>query len=1006
MNNLLERFILPQALSEWLIWWATLASMLFFFINRIKANWRIEKNTNWGLLVVVGIGIFLLGLATGFLLTRSLFTPLEFLGFYLLILSILQARKRDTRTGRYNYLWLFGASSHILSFVISFLMAESPIAVRVDYALTRGYIRWLVLFAISLVVLAVISVAKRERRFLFNKASTDKRFGNQVSSQHGYRVILFTFAIFLLVSSLVWGIVKPTMMRSIDQELITQTEELVNNSFAYYEMGQALIQLTGNALQEPAESRLSEQDLSQIINRFPLFSQLLLVNGGEISARYPQDGYRLDSNWLEESCEKAAKAGTISSVIKPGDTLPINAFIASTGAGQCVVGLSSYEDTLFFSGLIKKINELSADWAYLDQYGAGIVYGEPGNIHFAQNSLDLSVSPRFSIGQVGNTIVPWVQWQHNVAKGQWQHSIIIVISPALLMNRLSPALFISLVISGIFTFSLMGVVLSQQKEYSGEIASIYAQIKSLADGKGETSPAVGKDVTRDSSFGGLNTAIEEFRHQAAINKHLLLQMEQIHEAESIQTLVNLLKNDSILRTTGEIQLAIYPQLGNQTVFYITAGAMAVPPVSISSGELNHDHHPYTYFIDHEVSGKAIHRYVFHNNGEKLGSFSCMHEEESLSHGNQVYLDTIARQISRFLVQQELSARFKNKDEQWQKVFDKFPFPAMILNSQAELLHINHLAQNMDLINEDLVSNNNVRLQAFLNNQDMVRQIQQAMNPPSVTTSVNVIEHGKYIIHVSKIEQQEHESNQKNIVWFQDISEETEKFSFQANILTTTLHRLRKEFDTLRGRLQLFAASGSLNQSQALHYKEISRSLDEINAFMQATSLEERFSTEANLVLRPINMIDVIIQAIRNLKPFADQNKVAVSFSNKIERADILVLADQMMIMEACKHLLDNAIRYNTIGGHVSIVVTEDESDVAVTIQDTGAGLSALDMARINSDQPLSITPEGTIKFGSGLRLAKSIINKHGGKLSVDSVLGEGTTSRITIPKLSRNENFL
>jgi two-component system, OmpR family, phosphate regulon sensor histidine kinase PhoR len=294
----------------------------------------------------------------------------------------------------------------------------------------------------------------------------------------------------------------------------------------------------------------------------------------------------------------------------------------------------------------------------------------------------------------------------------------------------------------------------------------------------------------------------------------------------------------------------------------------------------------------------------------------------------------------------------------------------------------------------------VHLQVLLNDDDMVRQIQQAVNSPSITPSVNVIEYGSYVIHLSKIDKQENDTDAKTIIFFQDISDETEKFSFQANILTTTLHRLRKEFETLRGRLQLFSASGSLNQSQALHYKEISRSLDEINAFIQSTSLEERFSTEANLVLRPINIIDVLIQAIRSLKPFADQNKVAVSFSNRIERTDLLVLADQMVIMEAFKHILDNAIRYNTIGGQVSILVTEDESNVAVTIKDTGAGLSALDMARINSDLPLSVTAEGTIKFGTGLRLAKSIFTKHGGKLSVSSLLGEGSTTRITLPKQS------
>jgi signal transduction histidine kinase len=1004
MSDLFANFVNPQTLPGWITWGAALIGVLLFALSLMKANKAIERNTKKGLVIGVGVGILVLGIAVGFLFTRSLFTSIELLGYYLVILSIFQLRNRDAQRSLRDYLWLSGASSHIISFAISFFMAESSFAVRMDYALTHGFVRWLVLFAISLAVLFVSSAVRKGKISFLSTASAKRHFGEQVSSPHGHRVIIFTVAMFLLISALVWGLVKPVMMRSIDQELIAHTEDLTSNSYAYYEMGQALIQLTGNALCETAQSQLSEEDLIQLINRFPLYSQLLLVDGGQISTSYPEDEYRFDSQWLEDSCEKAGKAGAISSVINPlqaitDNSQPMNAFIAPARRGQCVFGLSFYEDTLLFSDSINKINELSADWSFVDQYGAGILYGEPATIIPPQETSGLPVSPRFSKGQVGTSIVPWIQWRHTIDIGQWQHSLTIRISPELLMHRLSSALLVSLMISGIFTFGLTGNVLSRQKVYSSEIASIYDQVKGLTEGDVKTQSDSVEDQTNGGIFGGVNKAIEKFRHQLAIKRQLLWLKEQICEAETIETLVDILRNDSNLRRMGELQLTLHPQLGNQTVVYITPGAIAVPPVSTSSGVRDHEHNPYTSFVDSQVNGKLIHRYVFHNNQEVLGTFSCMHAEAGLSVSNQEYLDSIARQISLFLHQQELSRRYKKRDEQWQMVFESFPFPAMILNSQAELLHINQLARNLDFINENLVSNM-VHLQVFLNDQDMVRQIQQAVKSPSIASSVNAIEHGTHVIHVSKIDKQEQDTNPITIVWFQDISDETEKFSFQANILTTTLHRLRKEFETLRGRLQLFSASGSLNQSQALHYKEISRSLDEIKAFMQATSLEERFSAEANLVLRPINIIDVLIQAIRSLKPFADQNKVAVSFSNKIERNDVLVMADQMVIMEAFKHLLDNAIRYNTIGGQVSILVTEDASNVDVTIKDTGAGLSALDMARINSDQPLSVTAEGKIKFGTGLRLAKSIFNKHGGKLSVSSVLGEGSTTRITLPKQS------
>jgi signal transduction histidine kinase len=1009
MNNFLANIVHPQSLMDWLLWWAALAGMLIFFSNRIKANRRIEKNANWGLLVAAGVGIILLGFVSGFVLTHSLFTPIELLGFYLLNLSILHTRKSDNRTGLHHNLWLFSASSYILSFMISFLMAESPTMVRLDYALMHGFIRWLVLFTISLVVLIVISTLRKEKINFRNTLFLRNRIGDDASSTHWYRVTIYAVGIFLLVSSLVWGLTKHALLRSIDQEFIDHTKELAGNSYAYYEMGQALIQLTRTSLPHTSESQVSEPELIQIINRFPMFSQLLVVNGGQITASYPSEGFSLNDDWLQDSCDNAARAGTLVSVLTPNqagdDMMPVNAFIASAKDGICVVGLAAYEDTLLFSGSIQKINTLSNDWAYVDQYGAGIVYGDHEEFSSIKNYIGSPFLSRFSNVYDSNSIVPRVQWRHNIAMGQWQHYLLVVISPALLMHKLSPAFFVSLLISGFFTVSFMLIAGGRQNAYSRDITSLYEQIESLADGDAQAQPGIGKDTTRGSSYGGVNTALAKFRHQLLVNKQLLSQIEQISKAESIEIIVDHLKNDSILRTIGEIKLTIHTQLSNQTEIYITPGAMAVPSITTSSAEPDSDHFPFKYFLDNEVSGKIIHRYVIRNNHEILGTLSSMHEEETLSPLSQEYLDTIARHISYFLHQQAVSARYQKKDEDWQEVFEKFPFPAIILNSHNELLNINYLAKNIDFIKESLVSKKD-QIKVFHKNPEMVHLIQQAINSTSTTTSVNFIENGNYVIHISKIASQDQDEDLKIIIWLQDISEETERFSFQANMFLSTTQRLRKELDGVRGRLQLFAASGSFNQSQTVLFREVSRLLEDVFNSLQAQSFEERFSAKRKIVLQPVSLIDVVIQAIRSLKPLADQNKVAVTFSNKIAQSDVFVKVDRMVTVEAFKYLIDNAIRYNDLGGHVTVVVTEGDGVVTVSIQDTGAGISAVDIARINSDQPLKASEEGTIQFGSGLRLAKAIVIKQGGTMSVRSILGEGSTFFITLPKQSQNENFL
>lgn len=117
--------------------------------------------------------------------------------------------------------------------------------------------------------------------------------------------------------------------------------------------------------------------------------------------------------------------------------------------------------------------------------------------------------------------------------------------------------------------------------------------------------------------------------------------------------------------------------------------------------------------------------------------------------------------------------------------------------------------------------------------------------------------------------------------------------------------------------------------------------------------------------------------------------------------DLSMMGDQRLLRQAVFNILSNAIRYSPRGGTVAVTVrTSAEAGAEITIQDEGPGIPDADLERVL--QPFSqsnIDPDlahsGT---GLGLSLSARIMELHGGSLALESVVAEGTTVTLHLPR--------
>jgi signal transduction histidine kinase/ActR/RegA family two-component response regulator len=112
----------------------------------------------------------------------------------------------------------------------------------------------------------------------------------------------------------------------------------------------------------------------------------------------------------------------------------------------------------------------------------------------------------------------------------------------------------------------------------------------------------------------------------------------------------------------------------------------------------------------------------------------------------------------------------------------------------------------------------------------------------------------------------------------------------------------------------------------------------------------------------------------------------------------LVRADELRIKQVIVNLLSNAVKFTPDGGRVEVRARTEGTEVLVTVADTGTGVAAEDRERIfesfQQGGRRASTAEGT---GLGLTLSKRIVELHGGRMWVDSQLGEGSTFGFAIP---------
>lgn len=215
-------------------------------------------------------------------------------------------------------------------------------------------------------------------------------------------------------------------------------------------------------------------------------------------------------------------------------------------------------------------------------------------------------------------------------------------------------------------------------------------------------------------------------------------------------------------------------------------------------------------------------------------------------------------------------------------------------------------------------------------------------------------------------------------------------------LALVSHELRTPLTSIRGYAELLQDE-ELADDQRDFVNVIDRNSARLGGLVEDLLLMAQIqSSGVPLELGEVILNDLIARSGEAAKPFAASKEIELDINAE---PGIATQGDPVRLGQVLDNLVSNAIKYTPNGGGVSITMTRTGETATIAVSDTGIGIPKEEQDQMfdrffRTSNARTSGIEGT---GLGLAITRGIVEAHGGTIGFESVVGTGTTFRITLP---------
>lgn len=231
----------------------------------------------------------------------------------------------------------------------------------------------------------------------------------------------------------------------------------------------------------------------------------------------------------------------------------------------------------------------------------------------------------------------------------------------------------------------------------------------------------------------------------------------------------------------------------------------------------------------------------------------------------------------------------------------------------------------------------------------------------------------------------------------DVSEFKQAARMKDELISIATHELRTPLTSVMGYAELLSGGEMSKELQeksvAVILRQATHLSKMIDDFLDVSRIE---SGREEMVLEAVDMRAAAEQVLSLLAPQAEAKDIAMTVSGD---GGCLAYADRSKVERVLTNLVGNAIKYSPDGATVEVSVQAGDGVVVTSVKDTGYGIPKQELEHI-FEKFYRVRDKNTRDIrgtGLGLSLVKLIVESHGGGITVDSEVGEGTTFAFTFP---------
>jgi len=233
--------------------------------------------------------------------------------------------------------------------------------------------------------------------------------------------------------------------------------------------------------------------------------------------------------------------------------------------------------------------------------------------------------------------------------------------------------------------------------------------------------------------------------------------------------------------------------------------------------------------------------------------------------------------------------------------------------------------------------------------------------------------------------------------FQAYSNLKKAEKYRSEFFSNITHELKTPVTAIKGTIELIERKGSIDERQIEILKKNAEKLSKmIKDLLDYSKIE---SGQIELLKEENSIFDAIEDAILLVSPLASQKNLTIQLRGK----DTVGFFDHELIQRVITNLLINAIKFSPEGEKIIVSVSEDETNIIVSVEDFGPGIPAEEREKV-FQKFYRLAKDKREGIGLGLAICKGIIEAHGGKIWVGDSKHKGCVFYFTIPKGKKEPN--